>query len=299
MAQCLVAAQKTAPAATFLPTSLQCIFVRGAASSLPVFYRVTKIYDGNGSLSRHVRAEQESQCVVEAFVSFSRQKSRAGHVEINHQPSMPAINTAYDLQELLSQQQAQNGLDQPFEVLDCPSQPAYDPTERKMHRWVRAKTSLQTATSSPISHLAALLLMTDHRFIGVAGRAHRLSRFSDPEYTACTLNTTPPRSQAEVQLYIEHIGQQELMENLLRNREGSNAKVVDVSVDRAISLSHAIYFHAPEEVRAESWIFAEMESPWSGDNRGLVTQRLWSQDGTLLATCSQEGIIKLKRRANI
>ena len=299
MAQCLVAAQETAPATAFLPISLQCIFVRGAASSLPVYYHVTRIHDGNSFLSRHVRAEQESRCVVEAFVTFSRQKSRSEQIQINHEPSLPTVSTTYDLQGLLSQQRAQNGPDQPFEVLDCPSQPADVPTQREMHRWVRAKDSPQTTPSSPIYHLAALLLITDHRFIGVAGRAHRLSRFSDPAYLARTLNATRSESRAEVEQYVEYIARQESTENQLRDHEGRDAKLVDVSVDRAISLSHAIYFHAPREVRAESWIFAEMVSPWSGANRGLVTQRLWSQDGTLLATCSQEGIINLKRRAKM
>lgn len=49
-----------------------------------------------------------------------------------------------------------------------------------------------------------------------------------------------------------------------------------------------IYFHNPKKVRADEWMFAEMESPWSGDGRGVVTQRIFSADGTLLATCFQE-----------
>ncbi len=35
-------------------------------------------------------------------------------------------------------------------------------------------------------------------------------------------------------------------------------------------------------------MFTEMESPWAGDGRGVVTQRIFSKDGTLLATCFQE-----------
>lgn len=49
-----------------------------------------------------------------------------------------------------------------------------------------------------------------------------------------------------------------------------------------------IYFHRPRQIRADEWMCSEMESPWSGSGRGLVLQRIWSKDGTLLASCVQE-----------
>ena len=55
-----------------------------------------------------------------------------------------------------------------------------------------------------------------------------------------------------------------------------------------VSLDHTIYFHRPRECKADEWMFAEMESPWAGDGRGLVTQRIWNREGKLLATCVQE-----------
>ncbi|KAG6036946.1 hypothetical protein E4U41_005400 [Claviceps citrina] len=60
-----------------------------------------------------------------------------------------------------------------------------------------------------------------------------------------------------------------------------------------VSLDHAIYFHAPGRVRVDEWMFAEMESPWAGDGRAFVTQRIFAGDGTLLATCVQEGVVRL------
>lgn len=35
-------------------------------------------------------------------------------------------------------------------------------------------------------------------------------------------------------------------------------------------------------------MFTEMESPWAGDGRGVVMQKIFSRDGTLLATAIQE-----------
>jgi acyl-CoA thioesterase II len=56
----------------------------------------------------------------------------------------------------------------------------------------------------------------------------------------------------------------------------------------AASLNHTIYFHRPEAVRADEWMCSERESPWAGNDRALVVQRIWSGEGTLVATCVQE-----------
>jgi len=55
-----------------------------------------------------------------------------------------------------------------------------------------------------------------------------------------------------------------------------------------VSLDHTIYFHNPRDFRADEWMLEEMETPWSGDHRGLVMQRIWSSEGKLVATCIQE-----------
>jgi acyl-coenzyme A thioesterase 1/2/4 len=60
-----------------------------------------------------------------------------------------------------------------------------------------------------------------------------------------------------------------------------------------VSLDHSIYFHRPRDLRADEWLFAEMDSPWAGDGRGLVLQKIWNKDGQLVATCVQEGLVRL------
>lgn len=60
------------------------------------------------------------------------------------------------------------------------------------------------------------------------------------------------------------------------------------AVGMMVSLDHTIYFHRPMEVRADQWLCSEMDSPWSGDGRGLVMQRIWNMEGRLVATCVQE-----------
>lgn len=55
-----------------------------------------------------------------------------------------------------------------------------------------------------------------------------------------------------------------------------------------LSLDHIIYFHRPREIVADDWVLSEKESPWSGEGRGLVMQKIWSREGQLLASCFQE-----------
>lgn len=45
---------------------------------------------------------------------------------------------------------------------------------------------------------------------------------------------------------------------------------------------------SPKQIRADEWLLSEMESPWSGEGRGLVLQRIWNKSGVLLASCVQE-----------
>ncbi|KAJ6779767.1 hypothetical protein PWT90_11159 [Aphanocladium album] len=63
-----------------------------------------------------------------------------------------------------------------------------------------------------------------------------------------------------------------------------------------VSLDHSIYFHEPRRVRADEWMLSEMQSPWSGDGRGFVLQKIFAADGTLLASCMQEGVVRLSNK---
>lgn len=60
------------------------------------------------------------------------------------------------------------------------------------------------------------------------------------------------------------------------------------TVEMAASLVHTVHFHEPKAVRADQWMCSERESPWAGNDRGLVLHRIWSNEGVLVATCLQE-----------
>lgn len=56
------------------------------------------------------------------------------------------------------------------------------------------------------------------------------------------------------------------------------------------SLDHTIWFHRP--IAADEWLLYDQTSPSASGARGLSTARVFSQDGTLVATVAQEGLIR-------
>ncbi|MEM8923520.1 MAG: acyl-CoA thioesterase domain-containing protein [Actinomycetota bacterium] len=59
------------------------------------------------------------------------------------------------------------------------------------------------------------------------------------------------------------------------------------------SLDHAMWFHRPAALDDGAWLLYDQRVEWTGAARGLVTGRFYDREGTLLATCSQEGLIRV------
>ena len=58
------------------------------------------------------------------------------------------------------------------------------------------------------------------------------------------------------------------------------------------SLDHAMWFHRP--FRADEWWLYDQHSPAAQGARGLALARVWSQDGRLVASVAQEGLIRMR-----
>jgi acyl-CoA thioesterase-2 len=56
------------------------------------------------------------------------------------------------------------------------------------------------------------------------------------------------------------------------------------------SLDHVMWFHQP--FRADEWLLHVMDSPKAHGARGLVRGRVYAQDGRLVASTAQEGLIR-------
>ncbi|MCE8536011.1 acyl-CoA thioesterase II [Ruegeria pomeroyi] len=56
------------------------------------------------------------------------------------------------------------------------------------------------------------------------------------------------------------------------------------------SLDHAMWFHAP--IRFENWHLYAMDSPWTGAGRSFNRGKIYAEDGTLVASVAQEGLMR-------
>jgi acyl-CoA thioesterase II len=61
---------------------------------------------------------------------------------------------------------------------------------------------------------------------------------------------------------------------------------------QSASLDHTIWFHRP--FRADEWLLYDQVSPSASGARGLAIGRLFTQDGILVATVAQEGLIRFR-----
>ncbi len=68
--------------------------------------------------------------------------------------------------------------------------------------------------------------------------------------------------------------------------------VFDRSI-QAASLDHALWFHRP--FRADEWLLYAQDTPNASGARGLSRGLIFSQDGTLVATVAQEGLVRQSR----
>jgi acyl-CoA thioesterase II len=58
------------------------------------------------------------------------------------------------------------------------------------------------------------------------------------------------------------------------------------------SLDHAVWLHEP--FRADEWLLYACDSPWSGHARGFNRGQVFTQDGRLVASTAQEGLMRLR-----
>jgi acyl-CoA thioesterase II len=59
---------------------------------------------------------------------------------------------------------------------------------------------------------------------------------------------------------------------------------------KLLSLDHSMWFHKP--FRADEWLLFVQMSPRASDGRGLVYGHFFNQNGELVITASQEGLMR-------
>ncbi|KAL3482021.1 thioesterase-like superfamily-domain-containing protein [Aspergillus californicus] len=301
IAQSLAAAMRTVPA-DFAVHSMHCYFVLAGDSEIPILYHVERVRDGRSFITRTVQARQRGRPIFTTTLSFSKANS-GGKKKLQHASSMPPVPppTVPSPGRKRFHDENRGG---PFESARAGIENRdLSPEEKKVRRWVRCRGTISDAGAQH-AHLSALAYITDSFFIGTVSRVHDVPRFSsaaelkkalkalknpsdlDDEDIARSLTELKEEESADLQRRLEGaLSKLELEKNKENHKE----------IGMMVSLDHSIYFHNPWTFRADEWMLTEMESPWAGEGRGLVLQKIWAKDGTLIATCTQEGVVRLKQ----
>ncbi|RVX72603.1 hypothetical protein B0A52_03999 [Exophiala mesophila] len=314
IAQCLSAAQATIPK-DFTVHSMHCYFVLAGNSEIPILYHVERVRDGKSFITRTVQARQRGKCIFTTTLSFMKEGA-GGKLKVEHASRLPrdvAPPPELDPNKDFWQLKASGAVDErPFESVRAGSTRHADPSERKLRQWIRARGRISDCPpdvreqelsdgvranqpgDNHQAHLSALAYMSDSYFVGTVARVHNLMRFANPKSIEATIAAFKgsEEEKAQTRKYLEEIAIEEEEEN---KEFGKSAAKDDRKIGMMVSLDHAIFFHNPRAFRADEWMLTEMESPWAGDGRGLVVQRIWSKNGTLIATCTQEGCVRLQQ----
>lgn len=56
------------------------------------------------------------------------------------------------------------------------------------------------------------------------------------------------------------------------------------------TIDHSVWFH--RDLRADEWLLYAIDSPWAGNGRGFVRGSVFNRDGQLVASATQEGLIR-------
>ncbi|KAF3481245.1 acyl-CoA thioesterase II [Arthroderma uncinatum] len=287
IAQCLSAAQKTVPA-DFFPHSMHCYFVLSGDSRLPVLYHVERVRDGRSFATRTVQARQQGRPIFTTTLSFDREGS-GGKKQIKHTIKKPDVAVP----------ESHDGIGRgrgPFESrqVGITNRDSPHAADRTLQLFNKARGTISSEGGRQ-AHLTALAYMSDSYFIGTVAKVHNIPRFSSPgaiDKAAALIKKDAGVEEEVVKKYLTDLAEQEERELKLSKKTSDEP---NREIGMMVSLDHTIYFHDRREFRADEWIFSEMKTPWAGAGRGLVLQQMWAQDGTLIATCVQEGVVRLKQ----
>ena len=282
--QSLRAAPLTVPD-TFSAHSMHCSFIYAGNAEDHIKYHVESVRNGRSFCTRFVRAVQGDQPIFLAMISFTlSMRRRATAAYLDHAPTMPANvpETSDNVPGPSSQAYGNITPDTPFVnksvgVLKT-STASSKPQDKRIHQWIRARGTLASQAGDPL-HLAALAFMSDSYFLAAVPHSHGIWHFVRAPVSEfySTSKDMFASSKTHAAIQRPHLDSS-------RDNDGDERPHVHMMV----SLDHTIYFHNTEGLRADQWLLAEVQSSWAGDGRGLVHQKIWTRNGTLVATCIQE-----------
>jgi len=258
LAQALLACGRTV-APDRPPHSLHGYFLREGTVTQPIEFEVENLHDGNSFSARRVRALQAGVPILSATASF--QLEQPGYDAQVRMPSdVPPPEAGESHREHL-------------EDADFPN----------ASWWGRDAAFEFVQVASPII-LESDPKASDRQLVWVKARG-----------------IVPPPAEAQVSEQLWHRAllafacDQLLLEPAVR---GAGMSWLDIHSARIplASLDHAMWWH--RDVRADEWLLFVQEAGSSHGGRSMGQARVYTQDGILVASIAQEGMLRIPAQSN-
>ena len=240
--------------------SLHAYFIRPGDPSVPIVYDVDRVRDGRSFTTRRVTAIQHGQAIFTLSASF--QKPESGP---EHHAAMPAAPNPETLPTMRDRMANVFG----DEIADrFVRRRPFDVRHATPLTWEAAK---DPALRSPES-LVWLRVDTEGGPEGQGGGKSTDLPGDDPLLHVCLMT---------------YASDMTLLDTVLLNHGlawGDNRTM-------GASLDHAMWFHKP--FRADRWLLYAQDTPAAAGARGLARGEVYTQDGDLVVSVVQEGLIRV------
>ncbi|KAF8363431.1 hypothetical protein PRIPAC_90354, partial [Pristionchus pacificus] len=265
LAQALAAAESTT-SLEFKPHSVHFFFILSVDTTVPVEYHVQSLRDGRSFCTRSVQAIQNGKIVSSLQASF--------HVvepdSCVHQLPSPSV---------ISADKCPNLSEMSGELLERIS-------KRKGLGKVNAREVI--AMHSQVDTTLFEVRCTDtESFLGTEEGSRRF-------FFWVRAKIPLPPSDDRLHRWMTAFASDFLPAGVILRPHAKN----DFTPSMVFSLDHVIHFHH-HDIRADEWLLYEVESTTAGSGRGFAQGRIWRNDGKLLASLSQEILIRTKGPASV
>lgn len=269
LGQALAAASQTVPAGLSLH-SLHAYFVRAGQPEYPIVYDVKRIRDGNSFATRAVEAKQDGQWIFTMQASFHRPEMAS----LSHQSAMPPVPAP----ETLPTENERRTL-----LLADPSTDAVLKRMLQMSGNFESPLDVRVVVDSINYDSEEAARISYKRNMSAMGMPSQILWFR-------------ARKRLPDDEYVHHavLAYQSDAGLLSTARVGIPTNKFWAGNPMMASLDHAMWFHQPfPSWRADEWLLYIMYSPNLQGARGLSHGHIFTQDGRLVVSCTQEGLVRL------
>jgi len=252
--------------------SLHSYFLMKGDEKRDIVYQVQNLRDGKSFATRLVTASQRGSAIFILVASFQIPHP-IGQPVIDHQVRMPDVPPPENLPT--SEQYYAQLLEDPR----CP-----EPWKPFLKR--------RTKSNSPIDARPVLVSDFFAKFGPAPKNRPRYPQIADSP-KQCVWMKCKHRLPDDPTIHCAVLAYASDM-NLLGTAK-HDVSILEVSV--IASLDHAMWF-TEKPFRADEWLLYALESPRATDGRGLAYGGVFTREGVLVVTVTQEGVIRLRNSAN-